>query len=190
MLQFDGFIGLLDSRSFGTIWYWLLFAWVWWRAGFHVIGVPLDVMVKAHRAFTTESEDRQAVLVLLDWLSLTVSRWQVGSGLGAISLGACCFILTSLGLLGFVYDLEMAQALTLLLLPLAIILWLRLRLARKLLRLIQDAQSEARPAIEVGGEAARKMVWHRRVVSLIAILAAVMAGAWGMLWALMHPNGM
>lgn len=190
MLQFDGFIGLLDSRSFGTIWYWLVFAWFWWRTGLHVIGVPFDVVAKAHRAFTTKSEDRQEILILLDWLSLTVSRWQIGSGLGAIFLGICCFVLTSLGFLGFLYDLEMAQALILLLLPLAVVLWLRLRLARKLLWLIQDAQSAARPAIDVGGEAARKMVWHRRIVSLIAIIAAMLAGAWGMLWVLMHPNGM
>ena len=38
MPQFDSLIGFLDSRSFGTVWYWLVVIGTWSLTGRSVIG--------------------------------------------------------------------------------------------------------------------------------------------------------
>lgn len=190
MPQFNGLISLLDSRSFGTIWFWLVLVGMWSASGRHVLGVPTEILSRARRMQTLGEPEGQAVLALLDWLSLTLPRWRLGTGEGAVFLGCAAFVLTSLAILGFGYGLEMAQALTLLLLPFMILFWMRVLLARRLTPLLEAADSGERPVSGVGAEAARRMQTHRHVVTALSIVAVALTALWGTLWALMNPNGL
>lgn len=189
MPQFDGLISLLDSRSFGSIWFWLALVAVWSLTGRHLIGVPTEVITRAHRS-QREDPEGAAVITLLDWLSLTLPRWFISPREGAVLLAAAAFALTFLAIMGFGYGLEMAQALTLLLLPLAMLFWLRVWLARRLLLLLQAGQEGSQPLAQIGNRVLRRMVWHRRAETLLSVLAILVAALWGSLWALTHPNGL
>lgn len=190
MPQFDGVISFLNSRSFGTIWFWLALLGMWSAAGRNVLGVPVEVLTRARRAQAADEPGHAAVITLLDWLSLTLPRWHLEAREGALFLAVTAFLMTSLAIMGFGYGLEMAQALTLLLLPFAVLFWLRVGLARRLALLLRDEPGDPRPVPEIGSEAVRLMVRHRRIFTALSIFAVSATALWGALWALMHPNGL
>ncbi|RJL00697.1 hypothetical protein D3P06_13205 [Paracoccus aestuarii] len=189
MPQVNSLIGLLDSRSFATIWYWLVLLGMWSATGRSVLGVPTEVLTRARLAQSHGQSDGTAVITLLDWLSLVLPRWRLGPREGVIFLGVTSFLLTSLGVFGFVFWLEMAQALFLLLLPFWLLFWLRVGLARRLVPLIEAAQDGRADLSQAAEQAARRMVWHRRWVTLLSMVAVAVTVLWGTLWTLMHPNG-
>ncbi|MCQ0971760.1 hypothetical protein MLD63_15150 [Paracoccus sp. TK19116] len=185
MPQFNGFLSLLDSASFMTIWYWVVLIGLWSVLGRSTLGVPGDVIARARRDPTGE-----AGLILLDWLSLCLPRWQLGPREGAVVLGLSLFAVTSLGILGFGYGLEMAQAAVLLIVPLCVLFAMRVRLARKLWPLVEAARrGDATPADTVTA-ALRRIVLHRRLFTVLSILSVTITAMWGTLWGLMHPNGL
>tara|TARA_B000000460_G_scaffold102768_1_gene72069 strand:+ start:315 stop:890 length:576 start_codon:yes stop_codon:yes gene_type:complete len=189
--QFDGLISFLDSRSFGSIWFWLALVGMWSATGRNVIGVPVEVLAAARRASVRDaSEEGLAAITLLDWLSLTLPRWQLGRREGAIVSGVTTFLLTSLAILGFGYELEMAQALALLMAPFMALFWMRVRLARRLIPLLQAGQAGETPIADVAAGAVRLMNRHRRLVLLLSVVSVAATALWGALWALVHPNGL
>lgn len=155
-----------------------------------ILGVPLHVMMVARRALKSEQHEGPEVLRLLDWLSLTLPHWRISSREGALILAVASFGLTSLAVLGFGYDLEMAQALTLLLVPMHLLFWMRVRLARGLIPLLKAGNAETHPVIDIAAEVIHRMVWHRRGFMLLAALSGIITGLWAMIWSLMHPNGL
>lgn len=181
-------LAILDSRSFGSIWFWLLLALVWTLAGRRVVGVPADVIARARRTGAAEGEDPDA-LRLLDWLSLTLPRWRMGRVEGAVALGVAAFVLTALFVLGFLYGLEMAQALVLLLLPLLLLAVAELRLARRLAPVVEAAARGEIPANAAAAGAARLMGRQRRLVVLASILVVALTAWRGALWFVAHPFG-
>jgi len=143
--QFDNLLGLLGSRSFSSIWFWLVLIGTWSMVGRSVLGVPTEVLSRAHQAQGQGDGQGTAVITLLDWLSLILPRWQLGAREGAVFLGVTSFLITSLAVLGFGFGLEMAQALTLLLVPFWALFWMRVRLARRLVPLVHAAQEGRAP---------------------------------------------
>lgn len=190
MPLFDGFLNFLGNRSFGTIWFWLVFVGVWMNSAREILGVPLHVMIVARKAQKSDEPEGPEVLRLLDWLSLILPHWQVSLREGVVILALASFCLTSLAVLGFGYDLEMAQALTLLLVPMHLLFWMRVRLARGLTPLLRAGNAETHPVKDIAAEVIRRMVWHRRGFMLLATLSGITTGLWAMIWSLMHPNGM
>ena len=187
MLGPEGILALLDSRSFGSIWFWVLLMFAWTVAGRRIAGVPVDVVSAAARADRTAPHD-PAALALLDWLSLTLPRWRVAGLEGVALLGIAAFLLTTLALLGFVYDLEMARALVLLILPFVLVFALELRLAGRLRAVLAQAEQGA-PINQAAVQAAGLMRRHRLVFTLVSILAVTLAAFHGALWMLRHPFG-
>lgn len=187
MLRPEGILALLDSRSFGSIWFWVILMLAWTMAGRRVLGVPSDVIAGA---VGTEPgpEDDPAALTLLDWLSLTLPRWRIDQREGAILLGLGAFLLTALTVLGFGYGLEMAQALVLLVLPFALLFALELRLARRLRAVLARAEV-GQPVNEAGAEAARLMRRHKTVAVAMSILAVALTAFYGAVWMIAHPFG-
>lgn len=195
MLLFDGLLDLLDSRSFSTIWFWVILASVWTFEGRNVLGVPPDVIRRAARrdrtiADTTTPDDDPGALALLDWLSLILPRWQVSRQEGPWLMGLGAFALSLLMILGFGYGLEMAQALFLLLAPLALVLLIKLRLAASLRQLLAQAQAGQNAPNKAALLAARRMRRHRMAVTAISILVVSATAFWGTLWMLTHPFGL
>lgn len=189
MPQFDSLIGFLDSRSFGTIWYWLVVIFTWSLTGRSVIGVPTEIVTRARAALADGQQDAPVVLHLLDWLSLVLPRWQIGAREGAVFLALTGFLLSSLAIMGIGYALELALASFLLLLPFAILFWMRVLLARRLMPLLKAAEQGAQPIADAAAEVVRRMVIHRRLVTALSMAAVAVTAIWGALWSVVHPYG-
>ena len=100
-------------RSFSNLWYWLVLAVVWSSASYWVLGVPFDMIQRARRGDDTAISDLD-VLVQIKARRMLI----IGQVSGLWLLGFSCFAFTALAFLGFVYDLEFAQAVFFLLFPL------------------------------------------------------------------------
>ncbi|MBK4215424.1 hypothetical protein JJJ17_05740 [Paracoccus caeni] len=185
----NSLLGFLDSRSFGTVWFWLVLLGMWSVAGRGVLGVPMDVINRARAALRQQEPDSGEALHLMDWLSLTLPRWRLGLREGAVFTALVAFGLSTLGILGFAYGLEMAQALTVLLLPFLILFWMRIRLARRLTPLLTEAETGQRPLDQIAAEAVNQMIWHRRFQTLLSMGAVIAAAISGTIWVLNHPFG-
>lgn len=189
MPQFDNLLGLLGSRSFSSIWFWLVLIGTWSMVGRSVLGVPTEVLSRAHQAQGQGDGQGTAVITLLDWLSLILPRWRLGPREGAVFLGVTSFLITSLAVLGFGFGLEMAQALTLLLVPFWALFWMRVRLARRLVPLVHAAQEGRAPVSQAAADAARAMIWHKRFVTILSMISVAVTALWGALWTVLHPLG-
>ncbi|SEH61358.1 hypothetical protein [Paracoccus alkenifer] len=181
-------IAILDTRSFASMWYWLLLAIAWSRATRGALGIPPD-LIRANRRKPAGDEPPEA-LRLLDWVSLVAPRWRVAPGDGMMLVGAGAFLLTLLAGLGFRHGLETAQALFLLIAPLLWLAVLRVRLARRLLPSLADAQSGRLPVAEAASRIAAMVAAHMRVTLALSMAAVLAAAMWGTRWHLLHPNGL
>ncbi|HMQ40907.1 MAG TPA: hypothetical protein PKC09_06480 [Paracoccus sp. (in: a-proteobacteria)] len=183
-------LSILDARSFASPWFWLVLVSLWTLAGRGVLGVPNDVLARAGQALrNADDTDPEGAHLLLDWLSLQLPRWQISPGMGAVLTGAAAFGLTTLALLGFRYQLEMAQALTLLAAPFALLLVLKLRLARQL-GWVMEAAHLGQPARVAAIEAMRRINRYRLQHTVISLLAVTLTAFWAARWMAFHPNGM
>lgn len=185
MPQINGFLDLMDERSFGSVWFWVVLLMIWAGQGRAVLGVPSDVINRARRDPTGLPG-----LALLDWLSLALPRWQIGVREGAALLAVIGFAITSLAILGFAYGMELAQAVTLLAVPLAILFLMRLRLARKLAPVMDGAQSGTIAPDQAVEQVLRKITLHRRLSLVLSIATVAVIALWGTIWQLLHPNGL
>lgn len=196
--RIDGLLQLLDTRSFSSLWYWLLLAVAWSFSLRNVLGVPPEVVSRAARADDAGAGETGAdaagpdtldALALLDWLSLTLPRWRLAPREAGVLTGLGAFGLSGLAGLGFGQDLELAQAAFLLLGPLALLLVLRLRLASRVAAELTAAQQGRMSANAAARSGARRLKRHRFAALGLAIAAVSAAAAWGTIWTLTHPWG-
>ena len=186
---FHTILGFLDSKSFGTAWFWLLLFVLWSMVGRNILGVPSEVIWRARQALRQEDQHQAALLNLLDWLSLTLPRWQLGKTEGAVFMALSTFALTCLGIAGFRYGLELAQAMTLLLVPFLLLFWLRYALARSLTRILFETQQTQESALKALPQIMQRIIWHRRFVTFLSILSVAVTAFWGAIWIALHPFG-
>lgn len=158
--------------------------WTW--AGRGVLGVPNDVLAEAGQALR-RGETGGAVL-LLDWLSLQLPRWRLGPVVGAVMTALITCLLSVLAILGFRWQFEMAQALTLLGVPFAVLLVLKLRLAGQLDAVIEAARL-GRPAPDAAAEAMARINRYRFHHTVISLLAVTVTAFWAARWIALHPFG-
>jgi hypothetical protein len=155
---------LIDMRSFSNLWFWIALAVMWSSASHWVLGVPYDMVLRARRQGGQTEEDLEDLVRINTNRILFIARV---SGLWILALA--CFLLTVLLLLGFVYDLEIAQALFLLGCPMSIVALISLSTAR----LIQQRHD--------AGEVLRKrLTRHRLYVQLTGIVSIFVTALWGM----------
>lgn len=151
-------------RSFSNLWFWIALAVLWSTSSHWVIGVPFDMIVRARK------NGGQAEVDLEDIVRVNVNRLLlIGrvSGLWILAVGS--FLLTGFALLGFVYKVEIAQALFLLGLPMSVLGMLSLSTAR-----IIEAE-------KLHGEALRaRMMRHRLYTQLLGVLSIFITAMWGM----------
>lgn len=186
-----GLIDVLDTRSFASMWYWLLLtiSWTWVSRG--ALGIPPE-LVRSQRRRKAEaigSEDAEA-LRLLDWVSLVAPRWQLMQDDGAVLLAVASFVLSMLAGLGFLYDLELAQALLLLVAPLMLLGWMRLRLAARLRATLAEAETGGLSVPAAAGQVADQISRHMRATLALSAVAVATAAIWGTIWLARHPNGL
>lgn len=153
---------LIDTRSFSSLWYWVVVIVAWSLAGHYVLGVPYGMVVQArHKGGTAEAE-------LLDMARIQILRiLRTADRGGAWTLGLASFGLTTLALLGFVYGLELAQAVLLLVLPLGGVWLLSVRTARQ----IHAAD---------GAGLYERLAGQRLANQVIGMVAIFVTAVWGM----------
>lgn len=155
---------VIDLRSFSNLWYWIALAVVWSTTSHWVLGVPYDMALRARR-HGGQSEIDLEILVRIN----TNRLLHIGRVSGLWLLGLSCFLLTVLGLLGFYYWVEFAQAVFLLAFPLTFVGLLSLSTAR----LIDDEN----PTGEALFKRLRK---HRIITQAIGMLSIFVTAMFGM----------
>lgn len=155
---------VIDMRSFSNLWFWIALAVMWSTASHWVLGVPYDMVLRARRS------GGQAAADLDEMVRINVARILYISGMSGLwILGFACVVLTVLGLLGFWYWNEFAQALFLLAAPMMGVGALSIRTAHQI-----DAASETGDALR------RRLTRHRFIVQFIGMLAIFVTAFWGM----------
>lgn len=151
-------------RSFSNLWFWIALAVVWSTASHWVLGVPFDMVSRARKAGGQVEQD------LEDLVRINVNRFLFIVRLSGLwMLGIVCFVLTMLGLLGWIYRIEFAQALFLLAFPMTLVGALNLSTAR----LIERDQ--------LSGEGLRRrLTRHRTYTQAVGMLAIFVTALWGM----------
>lgn len=155
---------LIDLRSFSNLWFWIALAVAWSTASHWVMGVPFDMVVRARRT------GGQAMADLEDMTRINVNRiLHIGEVSGLVLLGLACFLLSGLAAMGFLYDVEFAQAVFLLALPMSIVGLLSLRCAN---HIADDALS--------GEDLAQRLMRHRTHTQIVGTIAIFVTALWGM----------
>ena len=151
-------------RSFSNLWFWIALAVMWSSSSHWVLGVPFDMVTRAKR------QGNQAEVDLIDITRVNVNRLMyIGQVAGLWLAGIVCFALTVLGVLGFWYDVEFAQALFLLSFPMSLVGVLSLRAAALIERHAQDAE-----------DLCKRLSRHRLVTQIIGTFSIFVTVIWGM----------
>lgn len=155
---------LIDLRSFSNLWFWIALAVLWSTTSHWVLGVPFDMVARARKSGGQAAEDLHDLVGINTRRLLFIARV---SGLWLIGIAA--FLLTTLVVMGFVYHMEFAQAVLLLLAPMGIIWALSL----------STAQQIVEGALE-GDDLYRRLTRHRMTVQAIGMASIFITSLWGM----------
>lgn len=155
---------LIDLRSFSNLWFWIMLAVIWSTASHFVLGVPYDLVVRAAR-HGGQAEQDMLDLVRINSGRLIYIADMAGSWLIAIGF----FIISSLGLLGFYYNIEFCQAVVLIMAPMMVVFSLSIRRARKITGL---PAAETRKALRA----------HRLIIQMIGVVSILVTSMWGMFY--------
>lgn len=155
---------VIDMRSFGNLWFWIALAVMWSTVSHWVLGVPFDLIQRARKT------GGEAEVDLHDLVRINVNRLlYIGRVSGLVLLGFLAFVHTSLVILGFVYGIELAQAVFLLAFPMTLVGALSLSSAKAIVT--QQPQGEALYA---------RLAKHRIITQFIGMLSIFVTAMWGM----------
>ncbi len=156
---------VIDMRSFSNLWYWIALAVAWSTASHWVLGVPYDMIQRAQRQGGQVQHDLEELVRINIGRLLYIARIT-----GLWALGFVSAALTALGTLAFYYEVEFAQAVFLLALPMSIVAALSLSTAR----LIDQTQPR--------GHDLHKRLYRQRlytqIIGMISIFVTSMYGMW------------
>lgn len=152
-------------RSFSNLWFWIALAVMWSSASHWVLGVPWDMILRARKRGEQAMDDMQTMV------ELNVRRiLYIAQESGLLMAAFWFFLLTSVVLLGFVYDREFAQAVFLLGLPMSLV-WL--------LSVFTATRIRDRELTGVG--LVNCLIRHRTYVQMIGVVSIFVTAMWGML---------
>lgn len=161
---YDTIFEVIDMRSFSNLWFWIALAVLWSSVSHWVLGVPYDMIVRAKR------QGGEAMADLEDLTRISVKRLLMIADVAGIVLSLIVSaVLTTLFLLAFVYRVEFAQAIVLLLTPLTFLSALSIRAARQI-----SATGLSDAAL------VKKLLQHRFVTQLIGVAAIFVTAMFGM----------
>ncbi len=153
---------ILLAPSFDSIWYWVVHVVIWTLACYRTLGVPHDMILRARRL--------PEIGARVDLLAGIAAERVAGLGdlLGTAIAAISGFGLAALFALGFLSDLEAAQASFLVLAPFAAISFSKLRLAYWI-----RAEHLTGPRLVLA--LSWRRVWHQ-AIAILAMLAAATVG--------------
>ena len=156
---------MIDLRSFSNLWYWIALAVMWSTASHWILGVPFDLVQRAARqGGRAEADLETLVRIHLDRIFYVVKT----SGVWLAGLTAA--IHTTLVILGFVYDVEFAQAVFFLAFPMTIITGLNLWTGKRI------RSDDARGAL-----LRKALSRHRRITQAIGVISITVTSFYGMM---------
>jgi hypothetical protein len=166
---YDVIFDLIDMRSFSNLWYWIVLAVMWSSVSHWVLGVPFDMISRARRYGGQAQTDLETLVAITTGRLLNIARTA-----GSVMVAVLAFLVTTLLVLGFYYDVEFAQAVLFLLVPMIPVTALSLRAAVR----IETGQ--------ISGEALdRLLARHRIATQLIGMVSIFVTSLFGM-WQNMH----
>ncbi len=154
---------VIDFRSFSNLWFWIVLAVVWATASHRVLGVPFDLVMRARR------HGGQALTDLEDLVRINVNRVLYIARMSGLWLaGIVAFVLTLLLILAFWYDVEFAQAVVLIAIPMTIVGVMSLATAYRI-------ESESPHGEALFRTLSRHRLWTQ-VIGMISIFITAMFG--------------
>ncbi|MCA3510437.1 MAG: component of SufBCD complex [Rhodobacter sp.] len=165
MNGFDIIFDQMYLRSFSSLWFWLALVAVWALASHRVLGVSSDMIRHARKYGGPAEADLEALV------QIKVARLRrIFDEAGVVIVGMLFFVLSSLALLGFYHGVELAQAMTLIVVPLTWVGFLNLRLVRQ----VQAGNATGAGLVRLLGRHRHKV----QAIGLFSIFATTMWGAW------------
>ncbi len=155
---------VIDMRSFSNLWYWIALAVLWSTTSHWVLGVPYDLIQRARRNGGQTEADVEALVGINTRRILGISRVAATPIFAVLA-----FLMSSLVILAFWYNLEFAQAMLFLLGPMVLVGWLSLRTAVKI-----EAGENAGAALY------RRLLTHRRLVQIVGMVSIFVTSMFGM----------
>ncbi|SDX41319.1 component of SufBCD complex [Roseicitreum antarcticum] len=155
---------LIDLRSFSNIWFWVVLAVMWSTLSHFVIGVPFDLVQRARRRGGQALSDLETLAHIQ-----ARRRVQLFASAGPAMVGVGAAGLSMLLVLGFLYGVELAQAVFLLLGPASLTALMGLRIARAIAE-----------RGEMGNDLIRRLSRHRFLVQGLGMAAIFLTAIWGM----------
>jgi len=155
---------LIDLQTFASVWYWLAVIVTWSVASNWLIGVPFDILFGARKLGEAELADLEN-LVEINVRRIVKTNAIVGASIVAL----IAFGLSALGMMGFYYQLELAQGLFALSAPLTLIVLVNMRLAHQLHRAPLN-----------GRDLVRKLFVVRLWTQIIAMVSLFFTAMYGM----------
>lgn len=156
-------VDVIDMRSFSNIWYWIVLAVVWSTASHWVLGVPYDIIMRARRQGGEAYEDME------DIVRVNINRLlYIGEVSGMWILGFTAFMLTGILTLAIWYQIEFAQSVALLAVPMTFVGMLTLSTAKQ----IKAENPE-------GALLFKRLIRHRfwtQVIGMVSIFVTAMFG--------------
>jgi len=154
---------MMDLRSFSNLWFWIALAVMWSSASHWVLGVPYDMVARAARQQGEAEADLERVTY-----SFVARRLYVAEVAGTWLVVLSSFVLTSLLVLGWGYDIEIAQALSLLGSPMTLVWVISQRAAQRI------AREEQR------GATLRRTLTRLRIwIQVIGMVSIFVTSVWG-----------
>jgi hypothetical protein len=155
---------VIDMRSFSNLWFWIALAVLWSTVSHFVLGVPHDLLRRAHREAGQSLHDVETMAHIYVRRLLYIAR---AAGLALIA--GISFVVTGLFVLALFYSVEFAQAVLCLLLPMLVIGGLTLRTC-----LIVEAGQLTGDALLA------RLGRHRAMVQTIGMISLFFTGMFGM----------
>lgn len=162
---YDSVFEVIDLRSFSNLWYWIALAVLWSSVSHWILGVPHDAILRARRGKPENAMDDLHDLARVHVNRILFIAEVSGSWM---TLFGSAF-LTALCLSAFVYQVEFAQALFLMVMPMTILAGLSVRTARKIR--IKELQ---------GGDLIKILLRHRFIIQLIGVVSIFITAMFGM----------
>jgi len=154
---------LIDMRSFSNLWFWIALAVMWSTASHWILGVPFDLLQRAKRTHG------QAEIDLQDLVRINTNRMlYIARVSGLWVLGLTCFLLSTLAFTGFMYGLEIAQALFLLGFPMSLVALMSLSTAR----LLEQADYDINTIY-------KRLARHRLYTQMVGVVSIFVTALWG-----------
>lgn len=156
---------VIRSRSFTSVWYWIVFALIWTRTTHWTLGVPYEDARNARDLGGQYATDFEIKIEINIRKTLDVFE-----GHSVFFTAFVAFLLGTVFTLGFHFSIQMMQAVFFLLFPLTIVSVLSIHFAQRM----RDER--------LHGEALfLAYVWHRRINQGIVAFSIFSAAFWGVL---------